>query len=166
MFLLYVKTFFFKVSQLSRIRNIVTREMMLTIYISIIQPTIDYAITIWGHTTMINLDKIQRLQNLAARIILNDFDYINTRGINLVKQLKWMNVLERRKYFEQLLMYKCIHGMAPEYLCDHVNMEIEVRYVKTRSHDMNVYVPFPRNELAKKVFITQLPKIGTVCLVR
>jgi len=125
---------------------------MVTIYISIIQPTIDYAITIWGHTTMINLNKIQRLQNLAARIILNDFDYINTRGINLVKQLKWMNVLERRKYFEQLLMFKCIHGMAPEYLCDHVNMEIEVRYVQTRSHDMNVYVPFPKNELAKKSF--------------
>ena len=39
-----------------------------------------------------------------------------------------------------------------EYLCNHVTMEIEVRYVNTRSHDMNVYVPFPRNELAKKSF--------------
>ena len=31
-------------------------------------------------------------------------------------------------------------------------MEIEIRNVNTRSHDMNVYVPFPNNEFAKKSF--------------
>jgi len=144
------KSLSFKVSQLSRSRNVVSKDMMLTIYNSIIQPTIDYAITVWGHTTMTNINRIQRLQNLAARIIMNNFDYINTRGNDLVKQLKWMNVSERIKYFERLLMFKCIHGMAPEYLCNQVTMEIEVRNVNTRSHDMNVYVPFPNNEMSKK----------------
>ena len=144
------KNLSFKVSQLSRSRNVVTKEMMLTIYNSIIQPTIDYAITVWGHTTMTNISKIQRLQNLSARIIMNNFDYINVRGIDLVKELKWMNVLERIKYFEQLLMFKCIHGMAPDYLCDQVTMNIDIRNVVTRSHDMNMHVPFPKNEFAKK----------------
>ena len=81
-----------------------------------------------------------------------NFDYINTRGINLVKQLKWMNVIERKTYFEQLLMFKCIHGMAPDYLCNEITMEIEIRNITTRSHDMNVYVPFPSCEIAKKSF--------------
>jgi hypothetical protein len=144
------KNLSFKVSQLSRARNVVNRNMMLIIYNSIIQPTIDYAITVWGHTTMTNINKIQRLQNLAARIVTNNFDYVNTRGIDIVKQLKWMNVSERIIYFERLLMFKCIHGMAPEYLCNQVTMEIEVRNVNTRSHDMNVYIPFPNNEISKK----------------
>jgi hypothetical protein len=144
------KNLSYKISQLSRVKNIVTKDMMLTIYRSIIQPTIDYAITVWGHTTMENISKIQRLQNMAARIILDNFDYVNVRGINLVKQLKWMNITERIIYFEQLLMFKCIHGMAPDYLSNEITMEIEIRNINTRSHDMNVYIPFPNNEFSKK----------------
>ena len=140
----------FKVSQLSRIKRMVSTSMLMTVYNSIIQPTIDYAITVWGHTTAENLGKVQRIQNLAARIILNNFDYVNSRGIDLVKQLKWMNVSERFLYFERLLMYKCIYGMAPDYLANGIIMDIELRNVNTRSHDMNVYIPFPQIEFAKK----------------
>ena len=130
----------------------VSTNMLITVYNSIIQPTIDYAITVWGHTTAENIGKIQRLQNLAARIILNNFDYVNYRGLDLVKQLKWMNVRERFLYFEKLLMFKCIHGRVPDYLANGITMEIELREVNTRSNDMNVYIPFPKNEFAKKSF--------------
>ena len=142
----------FKVSTLSRIKNMVTPEMLKTVYNSIIQPTIDYAITVWGNTSAENLSKIQRLQNKAARIICNNFDYINTRGIDLVKQLRWMNVNERFLYFERLLMFKCIYGMAPDYLTNGIIMDVEVKNVNTRTHDMDVYIPFPKNELAKRSF--------------
>ena len=140
----------FKISHLRRIKRMVSTQMLTTVYNSIIQPTIDYAITVWGHTTAENLGKIQRLQNLAARIILNNFDYVNSRGIDLVKQLKWMNVSERFLYFEKLLIFKCIYGMVPDYLENGIMMDIELRDVNTRSHDMNVYIPFPTNELAKR----------------
>ena len=39
------------------------------------------------------------LQNRAARIITGEFDYIHVRGIDIVKNLKWMNVIQRRDYF-------------------------------------------------------------------
>ena len=65
--------------------------MFAYIYISIIQPKIDYAITLWGYTSQQNLQKI-RLQNRAARIVSGNYDYVNTRGIELVKSLQWMNV--------------------------------------------------------------------------
>ena len=29
-------------------------------------------------------------------------------------------------------------------------MDIEIRNVNTKTHDMNVYIPFPKNELAKQ----------------
>ena len=34
-----------------------------------------------------NLNKIQRLQNRAARIVTGDFDYVNTRGIHLEMEM-------------------------------------------------------------------------------
>ena len=69
------------------------------IYPGIIQPRFDYAITIWGFTSKYNLSKVQRLHNRAARIITGDFDYVHVRGIDIVKNLKWMNVVQRPDYF-------------------------------------------------------------------
>ena len=93
-------------------------HMLMYIYTSIIQPKIDYAISIWGYTTARNINKVQRLQNRAARILTGNYDYVNTRGIDLVKTLGLMNVSQRRDYFMIMLMFKSIHGLVPNYLCD------------------------------------------------
>ena len=69
------------------------------------------------------MNKIQRLQNRAVRIVSGNYDYVNTRCIELVKSLQWMNVHERRDYFMSILMFKCIHGLAPDYLCNELIMQ-------------------------------------------
>ena len=94
------------------------------IYQGIIQPRFDYALAIWGFTSQYNLSKVQRLQNRAARIITGEFDYIHVRGIDIAKNLKWMNVIQRRDYIVALSMFKCIHGMSPSYLSDCITMYI------------------------------------------
>jgi len=90
----------------------------------------------------LNLERIQRLQNRAARVIFNNFDFVNTRGIDLVARLGIMNVKQRRDYFMALLMYKSIHGLAPTYLCNEIIMEIEVadrtsRHIKENDVHIN-----------------------------
>jgi hypothetical protein len=92
----------FKISKLSRLSKTVPKFLLLKIYNSMIQPNIDYAISVWGCTSQGNIDKIQRLQNYAARIIEKNFDYINCRGLELVHKLGWMNVRERFFYFQTL----------------------------------------------------------------
>ena len=42
--------------------------------------------------------------------------------------------------------------MAPDYLTNGIIMDVEVKNVNTRTHDMDVYIPFPKNELAKRSF--------------
>ena len=106
---------------------------MLHIYQCIIQPRLDYAITLWGFTSQLNLSRVQRLQNRAARIITGNFDYINVRGIDIVKRLQWMNVIERRDYFVALTIFKCIRGMAPTYISDCITICNEVAVRDTRN---------------------------------
>ena len=67
---------------------------------------------LWGFTSKYYLYKVQRLQNRAARIITGDFDYVHVRGIDIVKNLKWMNVIQRRDYFIALSVFKCVHSPA------------------------------------------------------
>ena len=90
------KKLVFIISRLSRLKPVLPSQMLMYIYMSIIQPKIDYAISIWGYATAHNINKVQRLQNRAARILTGNFDYVNTRGIDLVKTLGLMNVSQRR----------------------------------------------------------------------
>ena len=112
------KKLVFIISRLSRLKPVLPSQMLMHIYTSIIEPKIDYAITIWGYTTAHNINKVQRLQNRAARILTGNFDYVNTRGIDLVKNLGLMNVTQRRDYFMIIIimMFKSIHGLVPDYV--------------------------------------------------
>ena len=62
-----------------------------------------------------------------------NYDYINTRGIDNVNQLKIQTIRQRRDYFLSALMFKVIHGLAPHYLCNDVTMIIDVYGYNTRS---------------------------------
>ena len=127
------KKLVFTISRLCRLKNVLAMHVLIYIYQSIVQPQLDYAITIWGFTSQLNISKVQRLQNRAARIITGNFDYVHVRGIDIVKQLKWMNVIERRDYFMALSVFKCLHGMAPLYLSDCITMNDEVVIRDTRA---------------------------------
>ena len=100
------KQMHYLLSLLRRLRAIFPPNHLLQVYKSYIQPKLDYGLTIYGCTTQENLTLVQRLQNHAARLILGNFDYINFRGIELVKSLGLYTIEERRDYFLATLMLK------------------------------------------------------------
>ena len=116
-----------------------------TLFMSTIQPSLDYAITVWGYTTSGNVNTIQRMQNRGARIVCNNFNYSNVRSDALIKQLGWLSITQRRCYFTTTMMFKCIHGLAPDYMCNNITMQTDINTRLTRTHHMNVYVPFSDN---------------------
>ena len=90
---------------------------------------------------------MQRLQNGAARIITGEFDYIHVRGIDIVKNLKWMYVIQIRDYFVALSIFKCIHGMSPSYLSDCITMYNEIAVRDTRASTSANLVSVPHAPL-------------------
>ena len=141
-------------SLLRRLRSIFPENLLLQVYKSYIQPKLDYGLTIYGCTTQENLTLVQRLQNHAARLILGNFDYINFRGIELVKSLGLYTIEERRDYFLAMLMFKSIHGIAPAYLCNQIVMNFDINGYDTRGTDgMNVYLPTLKKDIYKNSFL-------------
>ena len=142
-----------KMHCLRRLRKSLPPYVLSKIFKSCIQPHLDYCCTVWGYLPDCKVSKVQHIQNSAARIVTNNFDFINVRGIQLVKDLGWQNFSERRDYLTNSLMFKSIHGLAPNYLSDHVVMMCDVIPYGTRStYDMNVYVPPARTEYFKRSF--------------
>ena len=106
------KTMNYYVHVLRRLIKIFPKQLLLKIYKSYVQSKLDYGLSIWGCTTEDNLDRVQRIQNFCARIICKNFDYINTRGIDLVDSLKIQTIRQRRDYFLSVLMFKAWFGTS------------------------------------------------------
>ena len=96
---------------------------------------------------------IQRLQHRAARIIKGNFDYINVRGSDLVKQLGWQSIEQRRDYFVATLMHKCIYETAPIHLMNDIIMTADTHGISTRaSANGIIQVPQPNCDVFKTSF--------------
>ena len=138
-----------------RLRKILPSQLLLNIYKYYVQSKIDYGLSIWGCTTESDLDRIQRIQNVLARIVCNNLDYINFRGIEMVWTLRLQTICKRRDYFLCILMFKCIHGLAPHYLCNDVTMYVDINGYDTRSVDnMDLYLPRCSKEICKGNFLS------------
>ena len=124
---------YYHLSLLRRLRPIFPKDL-LQVYKSYIQPRLDYGITLYACSTQKNIDLVQRVQNHAARLITGNFDYINCRGIDLIKSLNLYTIRERRDYFLTILMFKAIHGMAPMYLSDRIVMNFDVNAMTPEGH--------------------------------
>ena len=128
------------------------KDLLMTVYKAYFQSKFDYGI--WGCTTQSNIDKIQRMQNRVARIITGCYDFINTRGQDLVVELNLQNITERRNYFLCNLMFKSIHGLAPTYLSDSIVMNADINEYNARgAKSRHVYQPRPRIEKYKNSFL-------------
>ena len=111
---------YYHVHMFGRLRKMFPSQLLLNIYKYYVQSKIDYGLYIWGCTTEANLDRIQRIQNLSARSMCNNFRTLRLRTIR-----------GTRDFFLCILMFKCIHGRAPHYSCNGVTMHIDMNAYDT-----------------------------------
>ena len=155
----------FSTSCIFDLMSFIKPSIMKMIYDRTIQPVIDYGCSVWYNTTSKNLEKLQKVQNYAARIISGNFDYINVRSILLIRSLKWMTISERCEYFTAMLMFKAINGLVPNYLSDSIVMAGESHDRDTRlSESLDVHIPSHNSSALKRSFIYNGSVLGMHCL--
>ena len=142
-----------KIYLLQKMRKFVNQNVLNFLYLTLIQPCIDYASSVWGHCSSKSLDNLLRLQKRAARVVKSNYDYVNSYGDDLIKELKWKSFEQRRDYFLATLMYKCVYGLAPTRMVNEIEMVCDRHSHNTRSADsLNVVIPKPNRACFKKCF--------------
>ena len=135
-----------RVGMLQRVKDNFTYSQRNALYYAFVQPSIDYALSIWGNTTLSNITRIQRFQNRAARIVTNNFNFDIPSNL-LIQQLRWQTVAVRRNFLTCILMYKCTNAMAPFYLSDQFTRANVVHDHSTRQAvEDTLYVPWARTQ--------------------
>ena len=136
---------------LSRIKLYLPLSMRKMFFNSYILPHLDYCCIIWGNCSKSLQDRVIRFQKRAARLILDKS--IDTPSADLFAELRWMAFPERVKYQKAVLMYKTLHGQAPEYLANSFTFNSDIHQRQLRSSSMpQLYTPRPRTELFRKSF--------------
>ena len=150
----------YKLHLMRRLNKILPQKTMIQIYKTYMMPILEYAATVWGYTSEENSTRIQRIINLCARIISNNYDFINVRGEHLAKELGWNTFKERRDFLLAVLMFKCHDGSAPEYLSDNLDRHTEVQIRQSRHTDDTTYkIPGTRINITDTAFFIQGPTV-------
>ena len=83
-------------------------------YKCIVEPHFNYCCSVWGSCGTTRLNKLQRLQNRAARIVTDsDFD---TSAAHLIQDLGWPTIEQLIHRETSTMTYKCLNQLAPAYL--------------------------------------------------
>ena len=77
-------------------------------YKSLVRPQMEYCCTIWDPTKTTDSDKLERVQRQSARWARGQYGIISVT--DLLKDLKWTSLSERRKDQRLALMYQILHS--------------------------------------------------------
>ena len=121
-----------KIGLIHRLKKMLPTKVLSTLYLILIQPHIDYCISVWGACALKYINLIQRLQNRAARAVTGIFDY-NQSVSAIINSLNWVTVKSRYFYFLGIFVYKCLNHIAPSSLVERFNVMDDSRPYHTRA---------------------------------
>ena len=133
---------------LRRVRPYLTNFTATLIYNTTIAPLFDYCDVIWDCCSASAASKLQRLQNRAARVILESD---NTMPSEIARnELNWIPLAARRQFHKAILMFKCLRkdteGLDMNLVC-----HMDIHHYNTRGKE-NFVPPKPRTNQLKRSF--------------
>ena len=145
----------FKIKQ---IRHMLTREACQTIVFGLVLLHLDYSNAVLANLPDNAISKMQRVQNIASRIVLQDEQYPSTtKGL---QKLHWLLIKQWIKFKILILVYKCLYEQAPSYLCNLLTVNpISDWSVHSNSKFKQLIVPFTKRRIfADRSFSVVGPK--------
>ena len=130
--------------QIRSIRRSVTRPILLSLVVSLVLSRLDYGIATLSGLPSQQLDRLQSVLNAAARLVYSarKFDHITP----LLRELHWLRVPERIAFRQAVLVSRCLHGQAPQYLMDEFNSVADVELRRRLRSASSASLVIPRTE--------------------
>ena len=112
---------FYHLYNIRRIRKYLSMDAAATHIHSFVSSRTDYCNSLLYSVPKCHIDKLQRVQNAAARIVVMQGKFCHITPV--LHQLHWLPVSFRINFITLLLTSKAIHELAPSYINDLVNIK-------------------------------------------
>ena len=126
-----------------------TKPVLSTILNSLIFSKLFYCSTVWAGTFKQNLQKLQLVQNFAARVLTDTkkFDHISP----VLRELGWPSIKDQLLVRDTNQVYKIVNSLAPLYLSSKLSKRSDAHNYNTRKRD-NLNLPLSRTVTAQRSF--------------
>ena len=122
---------FFHLRNIAKIKPYLTEESLLTIAHAFVTSKLDYCNSLLVGLPSTLIDKLQSVQNSTAKMITGRHKY--DHNTPLLIMLHWLPVKERIIFKVLLIAFKCIHKLAPRYLCELIHIHQPSRNLRSSS---------------------------------
>ena len=139
------------ISALRRLKDFVDRQTLLSVYNAIVRPYFDYCCEVWDVFGETQSKRLQKLQNRAARIIMNMSN--DTDHSVALQALGWKTLKVERKKAKAKMMYKLLNNMGPQSLTNLFTYKSEMTSYNLRNVSSTLCLPQPRTNSLKKSFM-------------
>ena len=106
---------FYQLRQIRAIRKSLTIETVKLLVHAFVNSRLDYCNSVLQGVSTVHLQKLQTIQNGAARIVARrmKFDPITS---TIRDELQWLPIVKRINFNQCMLVYRNLQGMAPSYI--------------------------------------------------
>ncbi|KAI8494440.1 hypothetical protein Bbelb_276660 [Branchiostoma belcheri] len=151
-------------------------QALLTLYTTLFLPHVQYCSTVWDQGGKGDLEKIQKLQTRAGRVILGCDRYTPTS--NVLHTLRWVPVVDIHKRSKAILVFKALNGLTTPHLTALFTQFSEIHAHNTRLRSQGgLQLPKAKSEHRKKAlsfsgaalwnsFSSRLKSAGTLTLFK
>ena len=136
------------ISAIKRVRYSVPYKTLLSIYNSLVQPYLDYCSSVWGSCCLSLSQKLQQLQNRAARVIT--FSNYDQSTDELFRMVNWVKLDRQRPVDKSGMMDKIVNNMVPDCLSLQFVSRSDTLTYDLRDSDCSLAIPQPRTNYCKR----------------
>ena len=140
-----------EISALRRLKEFIDRKTLVSVYNAIVRPYFDYCCEVWDVFEETQSKRLQKLQNRAARIIMNMSNDVHHSVV--LQALGWKTLEAERKKAKAKMMYKLLNNMGPQSLTNLFTYKDEVTSYKLRNISSSLCLPHPRTNNMKRSFM-------------
>lgn len=151
------KTSFYHLKNIAQLRPSLTLADAEKLVHAFVSSRLDYCNALLIGIPSKSIQKLQYIQNSAARILMRvrKFNHITP----ILKTLHWLPVSLRIEYKVSLLTHQCLHGTAPTYLKDLLTPQTSTRSLRSSSTHL---LKTPRTKLhtmGDRAFCSAAPRL-------
>ena len=103
-----------RINIMRRLKFVLDRKSLETIYISFIRPILDYGNEIWDNCQQYEKGELEKIQIEAARIATGTTKLVSIAS--LYREIGWNSLDTRRKMQKLVLFYKMVNHLTPLHL--------------------------------------------------
>ena len=125
------KVIYLEIRKLKHMSKFVNENSLKTLAASYILSRLDYCNALFKNMPNYQFEKLQKLQNFAAKVVLKKsyYDHVTPCLIDL----HWLPVKFRVDFKIAVLTFKCLNELAPQYLQDLIEIYNPPRALRSKS---------------------------------